>query len=71
MQALEPEPGRLARGVLVDGANVDEQAGLLGAEVEERQTALRRQAQAKREPEMTWVEGVFGFVNELKKGLKE
>jgi curved DNA-binding protein CbpA len=37
----------------------------------ERQTALRRQAQAKREPEMTWVEGVFGFVNELKKGLKE
>ena len=37
----------------------------------QRQSALRLQAQAKREPEMTWTEGLFGFVNELKKGLKE
>ncbi len=35
----------------------------------QRQAAL--QAQAKRESEMTWTEGLFGFVNELKKGLKE
>lgn len=35
----------------------------------QRQAAL--QAQAKREAEMTWTEGFFGFVNELKKGLKE
>jgi molecular chaperone DnaJ len=28
-------------------------------------------SQVKREPEITWVEGVFGFVNELKKGLKD
>lgn len=38
---------------------------------ERRQAALRLQAQAKREAEMTWTEGLFGFVNELKKGLKE
>lgn len=30
-----------------------------------------RQEQVKREPEMTWVEGIVGFVNELKKGLKD
>jgi curved DNA-binding protein CbpA len=35
----------------------------------QRQAALRQQA--KREAEMTWKEGVIGFVNELKKGLKE
>jgi curved DNA-binding protein CbpA len=31
----------------------------------------RRQPQVKREPEMTWVEGMIGFVRELKKGLKD
>lgn len=31
----------------------------------------RRQEQPKHEPEMTWVEGFVGFVNELKKGLKD
>src|SRR5438105_267602 len=30
-----------------------------------------RQAQAKQEPKMTWVEGIFGFVRELKKALRE
>ena len=31
----------------------------------------RRQQQVKREPEMTWIEGIFGFFRELKKGLKD
>ena len=31
----------------------------------------RRQQQIKREPDMTWVEGIIGFVKELKKGLKD
>jgi curved DNA-binding protein CbpA len=31
----------------------------------------RRLQQVKREPEMTWVEGIIGFVRELKKGLKD
>ncbi|GAC1568100.1 MAG: hypothetical protein NVS3B14_16190 [Ktedonobacteraceae bacterium] len=35
----------------------------------ERRAALR--LQAKREAEMTWKEGITGFVQELKKGLKE
>lgn len=41
----------------------------------DEQRALERtrqaQAQAKREPQMSWFEGVIGFVDELKKGLKE
>ena len=36
------------------------------------QAALRRQQeQKKREAEMTWVQGIFGFIKELKKALKE
>ncbi len=39
---------------------------------EKRRAALRRQEeQARREPEMTWMEGIVGFVKELKKGLKD
>ena len=30
-----------------------------------------RQEQTKRKPEMTWAEGLVGFVKEFKKGLKE
>jgi len=30
-----------------------------------------QQEQAKREPEMTWAEGLAGFVRELQKGLKD
>ena len=44
-------------------------------EEEQRATAraaLRlQQEQAKREAEMTWVQGIFGFIKELKKTLKE
>jgi curved DNA-binding protein CbpA len=36
-----------------------------------RAALRRRQEQVKREPEMTWAEGIVGFVNELKKGLKD
>ncbi|MBV9229839.1 MAG: DnaJ domain-containing protein [Chloroflexi bacterium] len=31
----------------------------------------RRQEEARREPKMTWTEGVVGFVKELKKGLQD
>ncbi len=38
---------------------------------EERVAAQKKQQeQAKREKEMTWVEGMIGFVRELKKGLR-
>ncbi len=33
--------------------------------------AFKSQQQVKREPEMTWVEGMIGFVRELKKGMRE
>jgi len=33
--------------------------------------AFKRQQQVKREPEMTWVEGIIGFVRELKKGMRD
>ena len=37
-----------------------------------RAEAVRRQQElAKREPEMTWVEGMIGFVRELKKGMRD
>lgn len=32
---------------------------------------VRRQQQVKREPKMTWAEGIIGFVRELRKGLKD
>ena len=39
------------------------------------QEHLRQQQQAarqvKREPEMTWIEGIFGFVRELKRNMQE
>jgi curved DNA-binding protein CbpA len=40
----------------------------------ERELLHRQQqelAEAQREPKMTWMEGMFGFVRELKKGLHE
>lgn len=33
--------------------------------------ATRRQQLAQREPQMTWVQGMIGFVRELKKGLHD
>jgi curved DNA-binding protein CbpA len=36
-----------------------------------QETLLRQQEQAKREPRMTWIEGIFGFVRELRKELRE
>ena len=36
------------------------------------QEALRyRQEQVEQEPKMTWVEGIFGFIKELKKAIRE
>ncbi|HZU04061.1 MAG TPA: DnaJ domain-containing protein [Ktedonobacteraceae bacterium] len=45
--------------------------------LEERQAAViaemirRRQEEAEREAQMTWKDGIVGFVRELKKGLQE
>lgn len=37
----------------------------------DRAAMRRQQEQKKREAEMTWIQGIFGFIKELKKGLKE
>jgi curved DNA-binding protein CbpA len=36
-----------------------------------REAARRQQEQATREPQMTWIEGIFGFVRELRKAMRE
>lgn len=72
-QAQDAQIKRLneAYAVLSDSqkrATYDEQRrqARLRAEAERRQ-----QKQAQREPEMTWIQGMFGFVRELKKGLRD
>ncbi len=67
----------------VTRAAYDEQCRLMREEAAQRrhlqekaqqqEAARRRQQQleAEREPKMTWVEGIFGFVRELKKGLRD
>jgi len=40
-------------------------------QAEAQAASVRSQQQVKREPKMTWVEGIFGFVRELKKGLRD
>lgn len=52
----------------VKRARYDEQ---LRAEQERRAELRRQREKARREAEMTWIEGMFGFVKELKKGLRD
>jgi DnaJ-class molecular chaperone len=40
-------------------------------EMQQQAAFVRSQQQVKREPKMTWIEGIFGFVRELKKELKD
>lgn len=35
------------------------------------EAARRQQEEAQREPRMTWMQGMVGFVRELKKGMRE
>lgn len=37
----------------------------------ERERLRQQEEQAKREPEMTWMQGVIGFVREFKKGMRD
>ena len=41
------------------------------AERREEERLQREREKAQRPPEMTWVEGVFGFVRELRKGMRD
>ena len=76
-QALDTYIKRLneAYGVLGDPtkrAVYDQQRFLQEKQRKAAQEALRQQqAQAKQEPKMTWVQGIFGFVRELRRELRE
>ncbi len=41
------------------------------AERERQRSEAEKKPPEPREPEMTWMQGVFGFVRELKKGMRE
>ena len=48
----------------------EQRAAKIADAIREQREQQKREA-AKQEPKMTWVEGAFGFVRELKKGLKD
>lgn len=47
------------------------QARLRAEAILREREQLRRQQEAQREPQMTWMQGMFGFVRELKKGMRD
>lgn len=58
-------------------SNSTKRAGYDALLAEERRAAAvlefarRQREEAQREPKMTWVQGAFGFVRELRKALKD
>lgn len=48
----------------------EQQAAMIADTIRDEREQQKREA-AKQEPKMTWIEGAFGFVRELKKGLKD
>jgi len=48
----------------------EQRAAKIADAIREERERQKREA-AKQEPKMTWIEGAFGFVRELKKGLKD
>ena len=54
-----------------DKLRLEEQRAAKIADAIREQREQQKREVAKQEPKMTWVEGAFGFVQELKKGLKD
>ena len=48
----------------------EQRAAKIADAIREQREQSKREA-ASQEPKMTWVEGAFGFVRELKQGLKD
>jgi curved DNA-binding protein CbpA len=76
-QALDIHIKRLNQAYEIIGnpakrARYDAQRTEMKRRAEARANFHRQQEeQVRREPEMTWIEGIFGFVQELRKNLKE
>ena len=64
--------GNPTRRAAYDAQRLEEQRRTM-AEQHLRQQRQRQQAarQVKHEPEMTWIEGIFGFVRELRRNMRE
>ena len=54
-----------------DKLRLEEQRAAKIADAIREQREQQKHEAAKQEPKMTWMEGAFGFVRELKKGLKD
>lgn len=52
-------------------AAYDERLHLARLRAEAARRQRQREEQARREPKMTWMEGMIGFVRELKKGMRD
>lgn len=53
-------------------ATYDQQRLIEASRRKAAQEALRQQQElAKQEPHMTWIEGIFGFIKELRRELRE
>ena len=76
-QALDIHIKRLNQAYEIIGnpakrARYDAQRTEMKRRAEARANFHRQQeGQVRREPEVTWIEGIFGFVQELRKNLKE
>lgn len=60
---------RTAYDKLLRQARLNAEEALAERQRQRQQEALK--PLEEREPEMTWMQGVFGFVRELRKGLRE
>jgi len=61
--------GNTTRRAAYDAQRLEEQRRKVTQEhLRQQQQAARR---VKREPEMTWIEGIFGFIRELRRNMRE
>ncbi len=60
----------VARRAAYDGLRAEEQRAAVIADAIRRQQEAAKRKKAE-EPKMTWMQGAFGFVRELRKALRE
>ena len=64
--------GNTTRRAAYDAQCLEEQRRKMAQEHVRQQKPQQQAArQVKQEPEMTWIEGIFGFVRELRRNMRE